>query len=151
MSPNPNSAISSSTQIAIRDAPVRSLIEFFVRTPLCVEFLEMLPRDVVLEIKRLLDEHSLSQREIAAMTGASRGIIGAIASGRRGLHGRDSTEEAPPTHGDPDMIAQRCSGCGGKVFMPCLLCRSRAYRKWIALCGPAPPEFNGNRDPRRAA
>jgi len=49
----------------------------------------MLPLVVVQEVRRLLDERELSQRKIASKLKISRGTIGAIASGRRGMYGRE--------------------------------------------------------------
>lgn len=88
----------------------------------------MLSLAVVEEIRRLLNEGRLSQRKIAARLGVSRGSVSAIASGRRGIFGREpepdklvlSAHELPP---------ERCTGCGARVRKPCLLCRARAYRE----------------------
>ena len=87
----------------------------------------MLSLALVQEVRRLLDEGELSQRKIAKKLGVSRGTVGAIASGRRGLYGREPDEEddslccieVPP---------ERCPSCGGMVYMPCVLCRAREYR-----------------------
>ena len=92
----------------------------------------MLSLSVVQEIDRLLREGQLSQRSIARKLGVSRGIIAAIAKGKRGLHGRETQVE-------PDQLArsespQRCLGCGGLVYVPCVLCHVTAYlsmlQKW---------------------
>jgi transcriptional regulator with XRE-family HTH domain len=86
----------------------------------------MLPLKCVEEIRRLLDEGELSQRKIATRLGVSRGTVGAIASGRRGLYGRESDSESPDA--DLELLpAERCPRCGGRVHMPCLLCRTRDY------------------------
>ncbi|WP_197526099.1 hypothetical protein [Botrimarina colliarenosi] len=81
----------------------------------------------VLEVRRLLDEGQLSRRAIAAATGVSRGSVGAIAKGERGLFG------APPV--EPEVFrsaaAQRCPGCGGMVFLPCVLCEAVAHRQAV--------------------
>lgn len=88
----------------------------------------MLALSVVEEVGRLLAEGQLSQRKIAARLGVSRGTVGAIASGRRGLYGK----EPPPddcqslAHQSPP---ERCHRCGYVVFMPCLVCRARRYRE----------------------
>ena len=55
----------------------------------------MLPLATVQEIRRLLDEGQLSQRKIAAQLGVSRGTVGAIASGRRGMFGREPDTDHP--------------------------------------------------------
>ncbi len=88
----------------------------------------MLPRVLVLEVKRLLDEGALSRRAIAAQTGVSRGSVNAIANGDRGLHGAEPEEltgEFPPR----DLVASRCLECGGMVYMPCVLCEARRHRR----------------------
>jgi len=84
----------------------------------------MIAPKVVAEIQRLLDMKTHSQRRIAALIGVSRGSVAAIASGRR----RDgdvlpgASDDAPAeTSGPPS----RCPGCGGLVYMPCLLCHLR--------------------------
>ena len=43
----------------------------------------MLATNTIAEIRRLLAEKTHSQREIARLTGVSRGSVGAVASGRR--------------------------------------------------------------------
>jgi Winged helix-turn-helix DNA-binding len=84
----------------------------------------MLAEARVEQVAELLSEGRLSQRAIARLTGISRGTVGAIASGTRPRHLR-------PKFADDDLFrplgpAVRCGGCGGKVQMPCLLCRVRA-------------------------
>ncbi len=87
----------------------------------------MLPLPIVEEIRRMLDER-LSQRKIAEKLGVSRGTVGAIASGRRGLYGREPS--AQHDHFDTlEFTAERCAGCGAMVYKPCLLCRARSYRR----------------------
>ena len=83
----------------------------------------MLPIATVLEIKRLIDEGQLSRRGIAKKLGVSRGTVNAIASGVRGLHGREKVDEPP------EPPPQRCSGCGDLVRLPCVACRARDYRR----------------------
>lgn len=92
----------------------------------------MLALSVVQEIDRLLQEGELSQRKIAARLGVSRGTVGAIASGRRGLYGKDPHDnhrEPLPPQSPP----RRCKRCGYYVHMPCLICRSRDYQERKAL------------------
>ncbi|MCC6491954.1 MAG: hypothetical protein IT424_02915 [Pirellulales bacterium] len=110
----------------------------------------MLPQAIVMEVQRLLQEQQLSHRAIANKLGISRGTVGNIAHGRRGLNGRQ------PAQGtaiglEPGAIPRRCRGCGGLVYEPCLLCRARAYRSRRAdlrrLRGGGRPD----RHPRRAA
>lgn len=86
----------------------------------------MLPLAVVQEVRRLLDEGMLSQRKIAAKLGVSRGTVGAIASGKRGLYGREPDPDQPELTA-LDTPPERCGGCGAMVHMPCLLCRTRRY------------------------
>lgn len=87
----------------------------------------MLSREIVLEVKRLLDEGELSQRRIARLLKVSRGTVGAIATNRRGLHGREGSR-----YTQLQLFATRptrCKRCGGYVYAPCLLCRAREYRQ----------------------
>jgi len=65
------------------------------------------------EIRQLLAEGELSQRQIARETGISRETVAGIASGRR------------PDDDDPIRPAEppeRCPGCGNTVYMPCRRC-----------------------------
>ncbi len=87
----------------------------------------MIAPSVVQEVRRLLAQGNLSQRKIAGITRISRGSVGAIASGKRSDHGslrRAAKDELPAPTGPP----QRCPGCGGMVYMPCRLCRTRALK-----------------------
>ena len=77
------------------------------------------------EIRELLGDKSLSQRDIAKMTGVSRGTVRAIANNpeladRR----RDVAADRVPAK---RKVPRRCPTCGGKVYLPCRLCRVRAY------------------------
>jgi hypothetical protein len=88
----------------------------------------MLTRSIVEEIAKLLSEGRLSQRKIAARLGVSRGTVGAIASGRRGIYGKEPFED----DSEPMICAsppQRCRHCGYLVSVPCLVCRTRQYRE----------------------
>jgi hypothetical protein len=87
----------------------------------------MLALSVVAEIRRLAQEGKLSQRKIAARLGVSRGIVSAIASGRRPLFGK--TPAAEHSDDGPGLIPRRCPACGFLVTMPCLVCRTRGYRQ----------------------
>ncbi len=86
----------------------------------------MLHVDVIREIRRLLNDEDMSQRTIAARLGVSRGVVGQIASGCRGLYGRDRLGRWTIRH-SPNSIPERCPGCGGQVYMPCRLCTIRAH------------------------
>ena len=82
----------------------------------------MLAAKTVIEIQRLLDAKTHSQRRIAVLLGVSRGSVAAIASGKRRAELADECDDAPAEHAGPPA---RCPGCGGLVYMPCLLCRLR--------------------------
>jgi hypothetical protein len=87
----------------------------------------MIATTTVEEIRHLLAEGRLSQRGIARELGVSRGTVNAIAMGRRISIGRPSVaEEDFPL---PAGLPRRCSGCGGLVQMPCLLCHLRLLRQ----------------------
>lgn len=83
----------------------------------------MLADEVVAEVRRLVAEGQLSQRQIAARVGVSRGTVLAIAAGRRVDRPSPLPEDDASPHGGPFV---RCPGCGGRVRMPCRLCRLRA-------------------------
>jgi hypothetical protein len=86
----------------------------------------MIAPNVVQEIRRLLIEERLSQRSVALRTGVSRGTVHAIARGkRRDLIPRIKDQEVEKPVGP----LQRCPTCGGKVLMPCLLCRLREMQQ----------------------
>jgi hypothetical protein len=83
----------------------------------------MLAESRVEQVAELLTDGRLSQRTIARLTGISRGTVGAIARGSRPCHLRRKYD-------DDDLFRPlgppvRCRGCGGRVQMPCLLCRVR--------------------------
>jgi hypothetical protein len=82
----------------------------------------MLSQQVIDEARRLLLEGELSQRQIAELLHVSRGTVNALALGQRGSHGR----ETATAHPIPMRIA-RCRGCGGLVYLPCILCRTRRF------------------------
>jgi hypothetical protein len=84
----------------------------------------MLHISVVREIRRLLAEEELSYRAIAEKLGVSRGVVGMIAGGRRGLYGRIGPSRLSITHSTA-ALPTRCPGCGGLVYLPCRLCRVR--------------------------
>lgn len=88
----------------------------------------MLPVAVIEEVRRLLDEGELSQRKIASKLRVSRGTVGSIANGRRGIYGREPEGEEQPTLCCLDVPPARCDGCGATVYKPCLLCRTREYK-----------------------
>ena len=82
----------------------------------------MLDQGLVDEIRRLLAAGQWSMRKIARELRVSRGTVGAIAHGRR--------PDRLPRPADDDLLLprgplRRCPGCGGMVYLPCLLCRVR--------------------------
>jgi hypothetical protein len=84
----------------------------------------MIASHLVEQVEQLLAEGKLSHRKIARLTGVSRGTIGAIASGKRCIRPRAMClwEDEPVI---PDTPPQRCPDCGGMVYMPCRVCRTR--------------------------
>ena len=90
----------------------------------------MLAPSMVTEIRRLLVEDKLSQRKIAKLTGVSRGTVGAIASGRRPDY--EPRSKSDDEFERPSGPPQRCTTCGGMVYMPCRLC---ALRRRLAASG----------------
>jgi hypothetical protein len=84
----------------------------------------MLTTALVQEIDHLLREGELSQRQIAARLCVSRGTISAIASGRRGLYGKDPRALRMPIR---TSRPTRCPHCGYRVYLPCLICRVREH------------------------
>ncbi len=88
----------------------------------------MLPFATVVEIRRLLDQGQMSQRKIARKLRVSRGTVGAIASGRRGVHGREVDEEMPAVC-SLNRPPERCNGCGATVYKPCVLCSTRQFQE----------------------
>src|SRR3954447_16016661 len=87
----------------------------------------MLPIALVNEIDSLVHEGTLSHRKIAARLGVSRGVVSAIANGRRGLYGQDPFANYSPLA--PTSSPARCPICGYRVYLPCLVCRSREHHQ----------------------
>jgi hypothetical protein len=110
----------------------------------------MLSAAVIQEVRRLLDEEELSQRAIAARLNVSRGTVWAVVHRQRGLHVCDMSTHARKQHAS-QRLPERCSTCGGFVFMPCRLCSTRAFtqrRHFLATFDDAPQTPPS---PRRAA
>lgn len=84
----------------------------------------MLVQAQVDEIRKLLAAGGRSQREISKLTGVSRGTIGAIAAGKRRDRAPAPEENFSLRHGP----LVRCPECGGKVYSPCILCRTRKLK-----------------------
>lgn len=93
----------------------------------------MLSISVVEEIAEHLAEGKLSQRAIARRLGVSRATVSAIVHGKRGLYGR--SEEVRMS--EPNLLAppQRCPKCGYRIHLPCLICRTREYRRGRQILG----------------
>lgn len=87
----------------------------------------MIAEETAREVARLLAA-GRPQREIAARLKVSRGTISAIASGKRGLHGRKATAGEACDEGS-DNRPSRCPGCGALACLPCVYCRAMAYRR----------------------
>ncbi|MEM9658405.1 MAG: helix-turn-helix domain-containing protein [Planctomycetota bacterium] len=111
----------------------------------------MLPIHVIREIHRLLDQGELSQRSIAQRLGVSRGTVGAIAAGRRGIHGRTSDDAAPQRRRVDQPVPARCPTCGGRVYSPCVLCRARRFRQLQRRFRPFDSSPSEQGDNRRVA
>src|SRR6185295_3312841 len=86
----------------------------------------MLPIALVHEIDQMIHDGTLSHRKIAAHLGVSRGVVSAIANGSRGLYGQNPLETYSPL--TPTSPPTRCPGCGYRVYLPCLICRTREHR-----------------------
>src|SRR4051812_23660736 len=87
----------------------------------------MLPTALIHEIDRLLKEGELSRRKIALRLGVSRGTVAAIASGRRGVYGKDPVgRHSAPLRKSPPT---RCPQCGYRVYLPCRICRMREHQQ----------------------
>ena len=95
----------------------------------------MLARSLVEEIDRLLKLGNVSQRKIAAQLNVSRGTVAAIASGRRGLFGHEPDDDQSALV--PRSPPERCRRCGYRVYMPCLICRSRDFWEAVSRWGRA--------------
>ncbi len=86
----------------------------------------MLSTGKVREVERLLSEGTLSQRKIALAVGVSRGVVSAIASGRRPDYAARQQDREDSLQ--PQGPIERCPTCGGRVYMPCRLCHVRGLQ-----------------------
>jgi hypothetical protein len=86
----------------------------------------MIAPEMVLEVRRLLATGTLSQRKIARLTNISRATISAIASGKRPDYEPRPRDDEPDRPIGPPI---RCPSCGGRVYLPCRLCRIRAIKR----------------------
>lgn len=82
----------------------------------------MISAAVVTEVKRLLSEGALSYRKISEVLGVSRGVVQAIASGRRPDYDELRRQRCGERL-DPSGPPGRCPSCGHRVFLPCRSCR----------------------------
>lgn len=82
----------------------------------------MLSQQVIEEARQLLAEGTMSQRQIAERLHISRGTVNSLALGRRGSQGCEMATAQPI-----QVSPSRCPGCGGWVYMPCVLCRTRRF------------------------
>lgn len=91
----------------------------------------MLTLGKVLEVQKLLCL-GMSQRRVASKLGIGRATVGSIASGKRGLHGR---EQSSCEKGCRDHLHEltgdfvRCPECGAKVLLPCVRCNAHRFRR----------------------
>jgi transcriptional regulator with XRE-family HTH domain len=86
----------------------------------------MLAAAKVEEAKRLMIEGKLSQRKVAKLLGMSRATVSAIASGKRPDY--EARRLALAVDEEPSGPIERCPTCGGRVYMPCRLCRVRRLK-----------------------
>ena len=80
----------------------------------------MIAPEIIDRVKRLLATNKHSQREIAKMTGVSRGTIGLIVSGKR-LDIKPVKKRGPY-----EGTIGRCPTCGAMVSLPCRVCEFHA-------------------------
>ena len=110
----------------------------------------MLSSAMVEEIRRLLVEGKLSQREISQQLRVSRGTVTSVALNRR--HERPEPEDETQLHAGPPT---RCRTCGGLVYLPCVLCRAREAKfgprgERSLLSADVRPSIFGGRNERRS-
>ncbi|MBA4018518.1 MAG: hypothetical protein C0483_15225 [Pirellula sp.] len=85
---------------------------------------DMLSNALIEAAQRLLMEGKLSHRAIAKKLDVSRGSVTAIETGLLRTHLAKVPDDAPLETGP----IERCESCGGRVYMPCRLCRVREWK-----------------------
>ena len=99
-------------------------------------------RPILEEVERLLKESRWSQRKIAREVGISRSTVNNIARGHR-----PRCEELPGVVRPMGPLV-RCLGCGGRVFLPCMLCHIRELKEQDRqLRNPRPAALRDRRSP----
>jgi transposase len=99
----------------------------------------MIDRIIIAEAARLLFANELSQRQIAARLGISRGTVLAISRQRRPLDlQRKQRADHPRTKEERRLaervtlragqLPERCPECRNLVLMPCQICKGRKQR-----------------------
>lgn len=99
----------------------------------------MISPKIIAEAARLLLARELSQRQIAARLGISRGTVLAVSRQRRSLNLRRVTRSANPRSKQQRRyiervtlhaarLPERCPECRNLVLLPCQICASRKQR-----------------------
>lgn len=98
----------------------------------------MISLNIIAEAARLLLARELSQRQIAARLGISRGTVLAISRQRRRLNlqrvtnsdlcSKQQRRYAERVSLHAAELPQRCPECRNLVLMPCQVCASRRQR-----------------------
>lgn len=84
---------------------------------------KLISNAVIAQVRELIVEGKLSQREICKRLNVSRGTVTAVSMNR--LQEREpSDDEEESERGS----IERCKGCRGLVEMPCRLCRVRVLK-----------------------
>ncbi len=84
----------------------------------------MLSNALIEAAQRLLSEGKLSRRAIAKKLDVSRGSVSAVASGLLRPQAPAAPDDGPLETGP----IERCASCGGRVYLPCRLCRVREWK-----------------------
>ena len=84
----------------------------------------MLSNALIEAAQRLLIDGKLSHRAIAKKLDVSRGSVSAIASGLLRTQPQAVPDDDPLETGP----IERCASCGGRVYVPCRLCRVRQWK-----------------------